>query len=100
MKATIVPLLILSSTLLLSLVSATPDCYDFSVTEKREDYMEFLPNMLYYGQVDWLKIQGGKNCAFYTYGDVFFQSYHSSVSGIYFVFRKTLGSTCKLENKL
>ena len=76
MKATIVSLLIISSTLLLSLVSATADCYDFSVTEKREDYMEFLPNMLYYGQVDWLKIQGGKNCAFYTYGDVFFQSYH------------------------
>lgn len=88
------------ASLAISLVSGTPDCYDWSVTEKRDDYMEFLPNMLYYGQVDWIKLQGGKNCAFYTYGDVFFQSYHSSVSGIYFIFRKTLSSTCELENKL
>ena len=72
---------------------ATPDCYDFSVTEKVDNF-EFLPKILYYGQVDWLNLQTGKNCAFYTYGDVFFRSYHSTVSGIYFVFRKTLGSTC------
>ena len=32
---------------------------------------------------------------------MFFKSYHSSVSGIYFVFRKVLGSaTCKLDNKM
>ncbi len=86
--------------LLSSIAIATPDCYDFSVTEKREDYMDMLPKLLFYGQVDWLKLQSGKNCAFYTYGDVFFRSYHPTVSGIYFVFRKTLGSTCKLENKL
>ena len=69
------------------------------MTERLEDF-EFLPKILYYGQVDWLKLETGKNCAFYTYGDVFFRSYHSTVSGIYFIFRKTLGSTCQLENKL
>jgi len=80
---------------------ATPDCYDYSVTTLREDYFEFLPKMLFYGKSDWLALKHGENCAFYTYGDVFFRSYHSSVSGIYFVFRKVLGSsTCKLNNTL
>jgi hypothetical protein len=86
---------------LLSTVLATPDCYDYSVTTLRDDYFEVLPKLLFYGQTDWLTIQPGENCAFYTYGDVFFKSYHSSVSGIYFVFRKVLGSaTCKLDNKM
>ena len=27
---------------------ATPDCYDFSVTKLKRDYMEVLPLMIYY----------------------------------------------------
>lgn len=70
-------------------VWATPDCYDFSVTTLSTSYFEVLPTLLYYGKVDWLTLNSGKNCAFYTYGDVFFQSYSTSfLSGIYFRFYK------------
>jgi hypothetical protein len=39
----------------LSQTSATPDCYDFSVTERSENF-DFLPKLLYYGSVDWLTL--------------------------------------------
>lgn len=79
---------------------ATPDCYDFSVTSINDNYFEFLPKMLFYGQVDWMTLKAGKNCGFYTYGDVFIKTYDSSVSGIYFKFTKTLGTTCELNSTL
>ena len=68
--------LLFASLLLILRVTATPDCYDFSVSNLRDDYFEVLPKLLFYGQVDWLELQSGRNCAFYTYGDVFFKSYH------------------------
>lgn len=58
------------------LSSATPDCFDFSVTTHLSEYFDFLPKLLFYGNVDWMRLQPGKNCGFYTYGDVFFQSNH------------------------
>ena len=48
--------LILLSLALLAGVLATPDCYDFSVTTRREDFFEPLPKLLFYGNVDWLTI--------------------------------------------
>ncbi|TNV84657.1 hypothetical protein FGO68_gene14300 [Halteria grandinella] len=92
MKST---LLILSAAL--ALVSAAPDCYDYSVTTPSADYFDMLPKMLFYGNVDWMTIQGGKNCGFYTYGDVFLRTYDASTNGIYFVFTKTLGTDCTLN---
>jgi hypothetical protein len=71
-----------------SQVIATPDCYDYSVTRKRTDYMEFLPLVMFYNKVDWMELDPGQNCAFYTYGDVFFKSYNTSVVGIHFKFYK------------
>ena len=85
---------------LAAFVTATPDCYDYSVTTISEDYFDLLPKMLFYGNVDWMKLQGGKNCGFYTYGDVFIRTYDASTSGIYFTFTKTLGSTCQLNTTL
>jgi hypothetical protein len=82
------------------LALATPDCYDFSVTELRDDYIEVLPLLIYYGQVDWLKLKTGNNCGFYTYKDVFFQSYDSSLSAIYFTFMKGDNLQCNLDNTL
>jgi hypothetical protein len=73
MKSSLTALLLLAA--LSSVTYATPDCYDFSVTEIRNDYIDMLPKLLFYGQVDWLKLYSGKNCAFYTYGDVFFRSF-------------------------
>ena len=88
---TILSLLILS-------VVATPDCYDFSVTSKKTDYLEVLPSLLFYRQVDWLMLESGQNCGFYTYGDVFLKSYDADVSGIYFVFKKGASLTCNLDS--
>ena len=48
--------LILLSVALLSTVLATPDCYDVSVTTKREDFFEPLPKLHFYGTSDWLAI--------------------------------------------
>jgi hypothetical protein len=96
MKSTI----LLLSAAALAIVSATPDCYDFSVTTQSEDFFDMLPKMLFYGNVDWMKLQGGKNCGFYTYGDVFLRTYDPSTTGIYFKFTKTLGSTCQLNKTL
>ena len=81
--------LLVLALILATTVLATPDCYDYSVTTLRTDYFEVLPLLLYYGKVDWMKLNAASNCAFYTYGDVFFQSYSTSyVSGIYFIFNK------------
>ena len=93
-------LLLLSLCFIAPLTKATADCYDFSVTEMSDSYFEMLPKMLFYGNVDWMKLKAGKNCGFYTYGDVFVKTYDSTVSGIYFVFKKTLGTTCELDATL
>lgn len=98
MKSTILIPLALAAFAHLTL--ATPDCYDFSVTTAQDSFFEMLPKMLYYGNVDWMKLQAGKNCGFYTYGDVFIKSYDASTSAIYFVFKKTLGTTCELDTTL
>ena len=49
MKSKFASLLLFFFAALSTLTSATPDCYDFSVTEKREDYMDMLPKLLFYG---------------------------------------------------
>jgi hypothetical protein len=80
------PLIIAS--LLLALVGATPDCYDFTVTQVKKNYLEILPELIYFGHVDWLMLDAGQNCAFYTYEDVWFKAYDPQISGIYFTFTK------------
>ncbi len=44
---------------LLSSVLATPDCYDYSVTQIKPNYMEILPTILYFNKVDWLLLDSG-----------------------------------------
>ena len=44
---------------LLSSVLATPDCYDFSVTQVKQNYLEILPTFLYFNHVDWLLLDSG-----------------------------------------
>ncbi|CDW71452.1 UNKNOWN [Stylonychia lemnae] len=79
---------------------ATPDCYDFSVTKIIRDYMEIVPMFLYYNQVDWIVIQGGASCGFYTYGDVFYKSYSDKLQGVYFRFYKGNDLQCNLNNNI
>ena len=90
-----VPLII--AAVLLSSVLATPDCYDFSVTQVKANYLEILPTLLYFNHVDWMLLDPGQNCAFYTYGDVFFKAYDADVVAIYFKFTKGSGLTCTLD---
>ena len=47
-----------------------------------------------------MTLNAGSNCGFYTYGDVMIKTYDKSTSGIYFVFYKTLGTTCTLNSTL
>ena len=42
-------LLSLGLLILFGSVSATPDCYDFSVTTMNTTYFEMLPELLFYG---------------------------------------------------
>ena len=95
MKATLILAAILASSVL-----ATPDCYDFTVTQLRKDYTEILPLMVYYNHIDYLTIDPGANCAFYTYGNTFFKSYNTSIVGIHFNFMKGSNLQCTLDNTL
>lgn len=88
------------ATLLVATVIATPDCYDGTVAKRDKSYMELLPKMMFYGQTDWLMLDAGANCAYYTYRDTLFKSYSPSVTGIYFVFYKGNNYQCNLDNQL
>ena len=79
---------------------ATPDCYDESVSRRVPGYMDVLPSLMYYGQVDYMEIDAGANCAYYTYRDTLFRSYSESITGIYFVFYKSDDYQCVLDNNL
>ncbi len=80
--------LLAAAVLILGSVHATPDCYDFTVTKIKRDYLEVLPLLMYYNKVDWMTLEPNSNCAFYTYGDVFFKAYDTGIAGIYFRFLK------------
>jgi hypothetical protein len=70
-----------------SLVLATPDCYSLasdSVSKRWKSYNE--PPGLDNFRVDWLTLKPGKNCAFYTFNDLYFNSFNQNVQGIYLNF--------------
>jgi hypothetical protein len=60
----------------LSMILCTPDCYNFTegITKKWNDLGDKLPPSLKGYRVDWMTIKPGKNCAFYTFYDVYFNS--------------------------
>lgn len=60
--------------LLVASAFATPDCYDDTVSRIVPGYMDVLPTLMYYGQVDYMEIDAGSNCAYYTYRDTLFRS--------------------------
>lgn len=90
---------------LFAFATCTPDCYNFTegITRKWNSYSDAMPPNLDNKRMDWLTIQGGKNCGFYTFSDVFFSSFNTSVlQGIYLRFVNVSGqngvSTCSLES--
>lgn len=40
--------------LLVAAAVATPDCYDGTVSRKVDGYMDILPSLMYFGQVDYM----------------------------------------------
>mgnify|MGYP001286624002 CR=1 FL=1 len=90
---------------LFTLSVCTPDCYNFTegITKKWNGYTEPLPPNLKGLRVDWMTIKPGKNCAFYTFSDIYFASFHPGVQGIYLNFLNqsstvTSGAPCTLES--
>jgi hypothetical protein len=58
------------------------DCWDAQNSDVKinKDFMDILPQAMFYGRSEWMDLNAGASCDFYTYGDVFFRSY--STSGI------------------
>lgn len=86
-------------------LASTPDCFNLTegVTTIWPNLGGALPLNLNKHKLDLISLKPGKNCAFYTFNDVHFSSFHPSVSGIYFNFVNSPNSTtgapqCKLES--
>ena len=60
---------LLSVTLLPQSASAV-DCYGWSVT-KRVSYLEILPMLIYYDQINWINVDPSRTCTFRTTEAVF-----------------------------
>ena len=73
---TMIKFVFLTLFLKLTVIICTPDCYNFTegITKKWNDYNEKLPPSLKGYRADWMTIKPGKNCAFYTFYDVYFNS--------------------------
>jgi hypothetical protein len=73
-----------TSFLLIPILAATPDCYNFTegITYKWNSYTDntSYPADAFPGKrLDWLSLKSGKNCGFYTFSDVYFASYNASL---------------------
>lgn len=61
--------------------NTTPSCYDSNgdVGYKWNSYQDtsgYPASFLYEKRVDWMVLEPGKNCGFYTSSDVYFASYN------------------------
>ena len=70
--------------LLLSLLplSQAVDCFGWSVT-KRVSYMEVLPQLLYYDEVNWINLDAQRSCTFKSKQDVFLKLYGKDLTASY-----------------
>lgn len=61
--------------------SGTPDCYNATagISKKWNGYKDILPPELNGMRADWLTISPGVNCGFYTFGNLFFNSFNATV---------------------
>lgn len=97
-------LLILSLSVLINFAFGTPDCYNFTegITKKWNGYEEIAIPSMSGKRMDWLTINSGKNCGFYTFSDVYFNSFNSTLAGIYLRFVNTSSAngtwSCSLES--
>ena len=64
--------LMLSMILIESVLSV--DCFAWSWT-KRASYVEFLPQMVYFDQVDWINLNPTRSCTFKSTEAVFLKLY-------------------------
>ena len=87
MKALLLLLQLTTLLVLLPLRSSASDCFGWSIT-KRANYMELLPQLLYYDQVNWINLDPNRTCTFKTYEAVFVQLLNKNLSASYQVFRE------------
>ncbi len=75
------------------------DCFGWSIT-KRANYMELLPQLLYYDQVNWINLDPNRTCTFKTYEAVFLQLINKNLTASYQVYRENSQTgKCILSNQ-
>ena len=77
------------------LLNAT-DCFGWSFT-KRANYMEMLPSLLYYDQVNWINLDPSRACTFRTYEAVFLSLLSPDLTAQYQVYKKPESGKCELQ---
>ena len=58
------------------------DCFGWSWT-KRASYVELLPSMIYFDQVDWINLNPTRSCTFKTTEAVFLKLYDKKLTASY-----------------
>ncbi len=89
-------LLLLSALYFISPAQAV-DCFGWSVT-KRVSYLEVLPLLLYYDQVNWINLDPNRTCTFRTTEAVFLQLYSANLTASYQEYRSE-NFQCKLSTQ-
>ena len=70
------------------------DCFGWSWT-KRASYMEMLPQLLYYDKVDWINLDPGRTCTFFSTEAVFLLLINKNLTATYQTYKDTSGR-CRL----
>ena len=71
------------------------DCFGWSWT-KRASYMEMLPQLLYYDKVDWINLDPGRTCTFFSTEAVFLLLINKNLTASYQTYRDSSGK-CTLQ---
>ena len=58
------------------------DCFSWSWT-KRSSYVEILPQMVYFDQVDWINLDPTRSCTFKSTEAIFLKLYDKKLSASY-----------------
>ena len=76
------------------------DCWDAQNADVKinKDFMDILPQAMFYGRSEWMDLNAGASCDFYTYGDVFFRTYDTGVSATKTVFKLNGAGACANTN--
>ena len=68
--------------LMLAQKTQASDCFAWSIT-KRASYMELLPQLLYFDQVNWINLDPSRTCTFRTQEAVFVELLNPNLTATY-----------------